>query len=255
MDETGCLTRLERSDSLDKLRMERLEKERTMGQWRFAWKMSVRSTVLLMTFVSAAIVFALVVMDLGDMVLAESSFNGIEVLLPLIAGMSAALIFAPDDEPILELMLTSPRPMKWVLYERLIVLAGMQLLIGVVSSVVMSTQPSGEPIWQSIVRWFAPTVAIVGASLFASMWGRRTSYGVLMAIVICAGMAVANDVLLIRFPELWTIIFYVQPRDLPADQYLINRIILILIGVVLTVLVFYRLRDSEKLLGTGDKRA
>lgn len=226
-----------------------------MGKWRFAWKMSLRSIVLLMAFVSGALIFALILMDLGDLVLAEASFNGIEVILPLIAGMSAALIFAPDDEPILELMLSSPRPVQWVLYERLLALGLLQLVIGIAGSVVISNQPGGEPFLQNVIRWFAPTIAIIGVSLWASVWGRRTSYGVLMAIVICTGMAIANDVLLFRFPQLWTIIFYVQPRDLPADQYLVNRLILIGIGVVLTALVFIRLNDTEKLLGTGEKRA
>lgn len=226
-----------------------------MRKWRFAWKMSLRSIVLLMGFVSGALIFALILMDMSDFVLAEASFNGIEIILPLIAGVSAALVFAPDDEPILELMLSSPRPVQWVLYERLIALGLLQLMIGSVGSLVISSQPGGEPFAQNVIRWFAPSVAIIGISLWASVWGRRTSYGILMAIVLCAGMAIANDVLLIRFPELWTIIFYVQPRDLAADQYLINRLILIGIGVVLTALVFIRLNDTEKLLGTGEKRA
>ncbi|MBK8020531.1 MAG: hypothetical protein IPK19_03645 [Chloroflexi bacterium] len=224
-------------------------------RWVFAWKMSARSTVLLMAFVSAALIFALILMDLSDLVLAEASFNGIEIVLPLLAGMSAALIFAPDDEPILELMMSSPRPLSWVLYERLTVLGLLQLGIGLAGSLIVASQPSGEPYGQHVIRWLAPTVAMIGICLWASVWGRRNSYGVLMAVVICAGMAIANDVLLARFPDLWTVIFYVQPRDLPADQYLLNRLILIAIGVVLTALVFVRLRDSEKLLGTGDKRA
>ncbi|MBL8131377.1 MAG: hypothetical protein JNL42_05935 [Anaerolineae bacterium] len=224
-------------------------------RWSFAWKMSLRTTVLLMAFVGAALIFALILIDLGDLTIAEASLNGIEIILPLLAGMSAALIFAPDDEPILELMLSSPRPIEWVLYERLIVLAALQLGIGLIGSAIVAAQHSGEPFLQHVVRWLAPTVAMIGICLWASVWGRRTSYGVLMAVVLCAGMAIANDVLLIRFPDLWTIIFYVQPRDLPAERYLMNRLILILIGAALTGLVFYRLRDSEKMLGTGEKRA
>lgn len=219
-------------------------------RWPFAWRMSFRTVMLLMAALSGILIFSLILIDLADLALAEGALNGAEVFLPILAGIGAGLLFAPDDEPILELMLSSPRPVRYVFYERALVLIALQGGVGLAASLVVAAQ--GADFAVHVLRWLPPTVAAMGASVFASLWGRRSSYGVLMAVVLCAGMALAQEVLLASYPDLWPVVLYVQPADVTPEQYLINRVLLVLIGAAGFILVVARLGQTEALLGAGD---
>ncbi len=67
--------------------------------------------------------------------------------------------------------------------------------------------------------------------------------------MICVAMAFGREVILPVFPDLWFLIFYVDPGMVTADQYLINRLFLLAVGGIALGLALYRMRDEEKLLG------
>ena len=50
----------------------------------------------------------------------------------------------------------------------------------------------------------------------------------------------------------WTNRAHLDPRSVTADQYLFNRLFLLAVGAVAFVLVAYRMRDEEQLLGFGE---
>ena len=51
------------------------------------------------------------------------------------------------------------------------------------------------------------------------------------------------------FPKLWFMIFYLDPRTVTSEQYFVNRLFLMVVGVIGVGLVLYRMRDDGKLLG------
>ena len=53
------------------------------------------------------------------------------------------------------------------------------------------------------------------------------AFGVLTAIAICVAMAFGREVILPVFPNLWFMIFYLDPRTVTTEQYLLNRLFLI----------------------------
>lgn len=225
----------------------------TQTHWIFAWRRSLRGAGLLLAFTGAVVLFGLALLDLSEVTLAQAAFDGIAVILPLIAGLGAALIFAPDDEPTLELLLSSPRPPRWLLYERLTAFGLLFGGVGLLTSAIASLQSGSESFVPLVIRWLPPSVAIAGLCLFATVWARRTAHGVLLALVVPAGLAIVRDSLLPRIPELWIVLFYVGNDTLTDTQYFINRLFLLALGLGLLALVFIRMNDEEKVLGINDK--
>jgi hypothetical protein len=217
-------------------------------QWRFAWKFSFRASGLLLAFVAGVLVFARIVIALGNMEQAESTFGSFEVVIPLIAGLHAALLFAPDDEPALELLLAAPRPLVYLIYERLAALIGLQGGLALVLSVLAAIATKAN-LLDVITVWLPPSVCIVGLCLAATLYARRTAFGVLAAIALCVAMAFGREVILPMFPNLWFMIFYLDPRTVTTEQYFVNRLFLVAVGVIGVGLVLYRMRDTEQLLG------
>ena len=87
--------------------------------WALAWRFSLRASGWLLALIAGVLLIARVAIALANSELAEGTFASFEVIVPLIAGLHAALLFAPDDEPALELLLAAPRPPVYLIYERL----------------------------------------------------------------------------------------------------------------------------------------
>ncbi len=222
--------------------------------WRFAWRFSLRASGLLLALIAGALLFARILIAVANVEQAESTFASFEVIVPFIAALHAALLFAPDDEPALELLLAAPRPPVYLIYERLAALIALQGGLALILSLIAVISTPGTNLLDLIVVWLSPSICIVGLCMAATLYARRSAFGVLMAIAICVAMALGSEVILPMFPNLWIIIFYLDPRTVTADQYLVNRIFLIAVGVIAVALVIYRMRDEEKLLGFQENR-
>jgi hypothetical protein len=204
--------------------------------------------------IAGALLFARLLIALSQMELAASTFGSFEVVIPLIIGLHAALLFAPDDEPALELLLAAPRPAAYLIYERLAALVGLQGGLALLLSVLTVLATPGMSLISLITVWLPPTVAIVGLCLMATLYARRMTFGVLAAIALCVAMAFGREVILPMFPNLWFMIFYLDPRTVTSEQYLLNRLFLVVVGLAALALVIYRMRDTEKLLGLGETK-
>ena len=220
-------------------------------KWRFAWKFSFRASGLLLALVAGVLVFARIAIALANVEYAEATFGSFEVVIPLIIGLHAALLFAPDDEPALELLLAAPRPPVYLIYERLAALIGLQgglaLLLSLLA--VITSRGSGANLLDLVIIWLPPSVCIAGLCLTATLYARRMAFGVLAAIALCVAMAFGSEVILPTFPNLWFMIFYLDSRTVTTEQYFLNRLFLLVVGVIGVGLVLYRMRDTEQLLG------
>jgi hypothetical protein len=190
---------------------------------------------------------------MGNLRIAGLRFNALEVLIPLAFGAQAALLFAPDDEPALELLLAAPRPLAWVIYERLIALALIQGGVALIGSLLVLSLPDAEAPVTILIRWFAPTVCVTGVCIWATLATRKISHGILVAVMLVGAMAVGHEILVPRYPEMRWIMFYVQPWDITPDEYAINRAILIIVGVIAFALAIRMTRDTENMLGTKQR--
>ncbi|MBK8032817.1 MAG: hypothetical protein IPK17_25725 [Chloroflexi bacterium] len=222
-----------------------------MTLWQFAWRRGWRAVGWFLPILAAGIIFGAILTSLGGLRIAFLRFNALEVVLPLFVGVQAALLFAPDDEPPLELILAKPRPLVYVLFERVAALALIYSVIALTASLVVTSLPNAESLVQTLIRWLPPSLCMIGIGAWISVSTRKASNGAFAAVMLCGAMAVGQSVLLPKYDFMAWVMFYVQPWDVTPERYLANRLIVSLIGLVTFLLTVNLMRDSERMLGTN----
>ncbi|MBE2183153.1 MAG: hypothetical protein IAE89_06990 [Anaerolineae bacterium] len=223
--------------------------------WPFAWRMAFRASSPWFGIISGAIFLLM-------MIIPDLRGRGVEVALPLIAGIQAALLFSPDDEPALEMQLAAPRPVSYILYERLAAVLIAQGIVGVIGTILISAITGVTPL-VVVIGWLPPTIAAVGLGLLGTFISRRSSAGVLAVILVIPSMFLGADLLIMRFPELFPLHFFFQPmfaaigagyfNAVPELLYAINRIAITLLGVLAMLRLIFGMRNAESLLGVNRK--
>lgn len=226
-------------------------------RWRPAWWLGLRmSAPALPVLAGGALLAALII--------PETRLRAVALVLPLAAGVQAALLFAPDDEPALEVTLAAPRPPWWMVIERLLPLVVLQGAIGLAGTAIISAAWSA-PALPLLVDWALPTCAMIGMGLLLTFITRRFGAGVLLMLLLWGGFLLGGDTLAARFPQLLIVHLYLTPPGagwlaaplhLDGDTaYLLNRVALLLIGVLGLARVLHGLRDAEAVLGADRRRA
>lgn len=224
--------------------------------WTFAWRMSFRMVGWIFPMVS---LLALAILSAFP----DLQSRVIEIVLPLVAALQAAFLFAPDDEPALELLLSSPRPAAWLIYERLSAVLLMQLSIGLVWSVLISGIPGKPSVSALVVGWLPPTLALIGLAATTTFMMRRSSFGLLAAIFIYGAILFAGDSAVMQWNFVHPVHLFLQREGAfflgmmwnvsPDTLYAFNRVVVTLIGVACIGWIVYSLRDAEKVLGVGNR--
>jgi hypothetical protein len=175
----------------------------------------------------------------------------IEGLVPLIAGMQAAFLFSPEDEPGLEVLLACPRPLAWTVVERLALLLAGQGLVALLGGLAASALLPASFL-AGVAGWLPPLLLLPAIALVVTVSTRQPLFSVALTLLLWFGMVSNAGVgggLLTRWPFLWPLHVYLQPGH---AHYWLNRASLFLASLNLIVLAAaYLLRDEERvLLGT-----
>jgi hypothetical protein len=215
----------------------------TEHRWSFAWRISLRFVHLWAGLITLALI--------GLLMLTNARTHAVELVLPVLIGIHAAFVFAPEDEPALELLTAAPRPLTWLLAERLALVAGVQLTAAVIGIILimLSSAPNRDSLPYVLLGWLSPTVAMMGFSVYASLTMRRFSHGILAAILIFGGMWFGGDLLVMRFPFLTPLHLFLKPAFVTSEEYLLNRVVLIIVGILLLARAFMFVRHEDKVLG------
>lgn len=193
----------------------------------------------------------------------DTRSRAVEIVIPLIAGLQAAFLFAPDDEPALELLLASPRPPAWLIYERLAALLIMQISSGLLWSLLIAALPNMPTVTALVIAWLPPTLALIGLAAAITFVMRRSSFGLLVAIMIYLALLVAGDMAVMQWNSAWVVHLFLQ-HDFahllafmwnisPDTIYAVNRLVVTLIGIAGIVWILYGLRNEERVLGMGNR--
>jgi hypothetical protein len=169
----------------------------------------------------------------------------IETIVPLLAGIHAAFLFSPEDEPGLEVTLACRRPLAWTIFERLVWLLALQGGVALIGSVVLAST-TGETLLMVFSRWITPLLFLVGLGMCLTLMTRQAVISVGLIVVLWCGLLLASDVLVRQWPFLWPIGLYLQPDE---ASYWLNRLFLSSCGLVLMRLAMtYFIRDDERVL-------
>jgi len=187
-----------------------------------------------------------------------SKMRIVETVIPLAMAVQAALLFAPDDETALELLLACPCPASALLVERYVVILLGQAAVAVVAALATLALGTDEDFLLALLRWIPPALVLSGLALNAAIRSRRAVFGILSVAIIWFVTAFFRQAFLPGQPTffplnylqpwLWSVHIYLQPGDLQTADYLTNRLFVLVVGVILIALAVNYVRDSERLL-------
>lgn len=224
-----------------------------------AWRMSFRLMGWL-TLVIGAVVTVLVMLlepDPRGLPFAGSQL-AVGAIMPLVAGVSAAFALSPDDEPALEVMAAGARPLGWLLGERLLATGlAHAALAGVL--MVLSLFGDGEHnLMEAVLRWLPAMLLFMGLGAYITLRSRQPAMGAALVGLLWFGFAFMGVSLLPGVPALrplnllqpifWAFHAYLPSQIMLREDYLLNRWMVTLMGLLLINAAIGRLRDEEALL-------
>lgn len=180
--------------------------------------------------------------------------------IPLMTGLHAALLISLDDEPLLELQLTYQRPFRWLIAERLIVAIGLQVGIGLIGTGVAVAMQGGD-FGRLVLTWLPASLLFAGIGARVTLSSKQIVFGGLAVIILWGITRLYTLGLVFSAPYLWPIhpfmpsvsLLYLRPDMLPKSDYLLNRGLLIVVGIAFMIAALAAVRDVEKVFSSVQK--
>lgn len=182
----------------------------------------------------------------------------IETFIPLILAVQAAIQFSQDDEPALEILLACPRGISWLLLERVGLVLLAQSGIALLGAAFTLAITPDQDFFLTLLRWLPPSLFLTGIAVYATLKSRAAAFGAVVAGLCWFAFAFFGSSFLPGQPILWPLNYiqpflwpfhpYLQPGDLSAGDYWLNRLVVAAAGIGLLALAVAQLRDEEQVL-------
>ena len=91
------------------------------------------------------------------------------VFAPMVAAVGVAFIYGPENDPSLEVALSTPTSPRLVLLARLTLVYGYDLALALVATVVLALANGGVGLWTLISLWVGPMLFLSALALFLSL--------------------------------------------------------------------------------------
>jgi hypothetical protein len=176
--------------------------------------------------------------------------RAVETIVPLLFAVQAAFLLGPDNEPALELLSSYPLPLKRLFQQRLLLVTGMHLAVGLTASLAFTFDWTDENLALALVRPLAAGIALGGLAVFTTQLTRQGVFGTLLVTLLWAASLYGGDEILKVWKWFWPFHIYLQPELYGLGTYLLNRLVLILAGLTLGAMAMRFLDDGDRLLGT-----
>ncbi len=219
------------------------------------WRINLKLIGWWPAAVSAAILVVFFILELhlsGSGGTFETMYvrRAVETIAPLFFAVQAAYLFGPDNEPALELLLSYPKPLSRLFLDRLRLVAGMHLAVALTATLVFAAIWHAENLALALVRCLAAGIVLGGVAVFTTQVTRQGVFGTLLATLLWAASLYGGDGILKVWKWFWPFHVYLQPEKFGMRIYLLNRLVLVGIGLGLFLLAMKFLGDEDRLLGT-----
>lgn len=175
--------------------------------------------------------------------------RAIETIAPLAFALQAAFLIGPDNEPAMELLLSYPKSIPGIFFERLQLVGGMHAVVAIIATLIFATTWQAEGLGLALIRWVTAGIALGGVAVFTTQLTRQGIFGTLMTTLMWAASLIGGDQLVTVWPWFWPFHIYLQPDKVTVLTYWLNRLSLLTIGFGLTLLAIVFLKDEDRLLG------
>jgi hypothetical protein len=182
-----------------------LPQEETAGplqlrlQWAY-WLLRAQARVVRHEIWSGS----LFVMVLGVLVTLAADRAALPFVLiaPLVAAVGVAFLYGSGSEPALEIELATPVSPRFVLLARLSLLFGVDMLLGLAGSIILSLLRAEISLWPLMMAWLAPMAFLSALALLVSLLFFEPLLGVLVSMVLWSIQTVH------QFPQSFTLPAY-----------------------------------------------
>ena len=178
----------------------------------------------------------------------------IETIAPLAFALQAAFLLGPDNEPTMELLLSYPKSLPKIFFERLLLVGGMHAAVALIATLVFAATWQAEGLGLALIRWLTAGIALGGIAVFTTQLTRQGVFGTLVTTLMWAASLFGGDKLLTAWPWFWPLQVYLQPDNVSVLTYWLNRVSILAIGMGLTLLAVSFLKDEDRLLGEPVRR-
>lgn len=115
----------------------------------------------------------------------EPSAAGVvlSILAPAVAAAGVALVYGPENDPSLEVALSTPTPPRVVLLSRLTLVYGYDLALALAATAILTLAKGGVGLWPLISLWLGPMLFLSAFTLLISLFaGTRTAMAAATAL-------------------------------------------------------------------------
>jgi hypothetical protein len=218
--------------------------------WRSVGVVQVAGAILVIG--GTLIVMAAHSENAGGVGLPGYTLRVVEALLPLIIGLSAGLLFAPDDEPALEIQAASPRPLYYLLLERGGLMFGVMTAIALGWLLVGQIVFSGEDLLAGTLRWLPPSLCMAGIAMSISVETKHSAFSVLTVLMLWFAMMIGFHELIALFPFLYPVYLFLDPTSTSEWMFTLNRVLLVTVGLALVAYACQRATNEEHILSRSN---
>ncbi|GAB1421059.1 hypothetical protein MASR2M15_11950 [Anaerolineales bacterium] len=170
--------------------------------------------------------------------------------ITLFAGLHSALLFSPDDEPIIELLLSFPYALSKLIAGRFLIMLIIYLLLGLISQLLILPQLT-ITFLEALSLWIPELILFSAIGLLITIMTRKSIFGVGMVLILWAAFFLNGSAILGNAPYLYNIYFF--PLDIwpQPELFFINRLTVFLLGSFCFTWALSFLSREESVLSTS----
>lgn len=158
------------------------------------------------------------------------------IFAPIVAALGVAFIYGPENDPSLEVALSTPTSPRLVLLARLTLVYGYDLALSFAATGVLAIAKSGTSLWPLISLWIGPMLFLSALALVLSLL-----LGAATAVLVATGLWASRLVALSDATSAPTS----RTTDLIEVFWLSNTVLLALAAVMLVAAFLYTQRTER----------
>jgi pimeloyl-ACP methyl ester carboxylesterase len=239
---------------------------RALGGQPIAWAASFHKMGWLPLMVTALALIVLILDREHKLLPVENGVTALQLIIPLAAAIQAALVFSPDEEPGLEMLLALPRPVAWLVMERFAVALLAQTALALLGAAGILLLDPAQNVGSLMLSWLPPTLFLSGLALYVTLRSRVPILGVVVAgfvwmvfgffgsLFAPGGQGFAFPFNVIQ-PFLWPLNINATAFSLLPGDYALNRLFLAALGIGFVMLALRQVRSPEAILLNAGRSA
>ena len=148
------------------------EREPAAARLQLAWQLLTEQTSLVRkeiwsaSALTTAVGCLVAALTAGGISMAGTTFA---IFAPIVAAVGVAFVYGPDNDPSLEVVLSTPTSPRVILFARLVLVYGYDLMLALGSVVVLAAFHGTFEIWSLISLWIGPMFFLSALALLVSL--------------------------------------------------------------------------------------